>query len=67
MQSNIVTRSLVAAAVGGAVALYAPVGVTPAADVQTNAFQNGEAGFVVSHFAYALAKDAARPAPARMG
>src|SRR5579862_8945066 len=58
MQSNIVTSSLVAAAAGGAVALYAAVGVTPAAEVQTTAFQNGEAGFVVSHFAYALSRDA---------
>ena len=33
------------------------LGATPAVDAQNNV-QNGQAGFVVSHFAYALSKDA---------
>ncbi len=49
-------RYLGTAAIG--IALFAPGGAASAADVQTNVFQNGEAGFIVSHIAYALSKDA---------
>jgi hypothetical protein len=34
------------------------LGVVSAADAPGSAFQNGEAGFIVSHIAYALSKDA---------
>jgi hypothetical protein len=34
------------------------LGATPSVDVQSNVFQNGQAGFVVSHIAYGLSKDA---------
>jgi len=47
-----------ALAVAAGITLLALAGATPAADVQTSVFQNGQAGFVVSHFAYALSKDA---------
>jgi hypothetical protein len=43
------------AAVGG---IAFALGAAQAADVPTNVFQNGEAGFIVSHIAYALSKDA---------
>ena len=48
-----VMRYLGAAAAIGGCALF-----SPASDAQTNVFQNGQAGFVVSHIAYALSKDA---------
>jgi hypothetical protein len=53
-------RSLGAAAVAAVsvIALFAIGRATPAADVPTNVFQNGQAGFIVSHIAYALSKDA---------
>jgi hypothetical protein len=48
-----------AATVVCAVALVARSdGAAPAADVQTSVFQDGKAGFVVSHIAYALSRDA---------
>jgi hypothetical protein len=56
-----VTRYLGAAAFVGGIALFALGSATPAADVsevQSNVFQNGQAGFVVSHIAFALSKDA---------
>jgi hypothetical protein len=50
-------RILSTSAVVGGIALFA-LNVASAADVQSNVFQNGEAGFIVSHIAYALSKDA---------
>ena len=50
-------RLLGAATFLGGIALSAPGGST-AAEVPSNAFQNGQGGFVVSHIAYALSKDA---------
>ncbi len=50
-------RILSTSAVVGGIALFA-LSAASAADVQTNVFQNGEAGFIVSHIAYALSKDA---------
>jgi hypothetical protein len=44
-------------AVAVGIAAFASV-ATPAAEVQTNVFHDGRAGFVVSHIAYALSKDA---------
>jgi hypothetical protein len=43
-----------------AAAAIAPfaLGAAPAAEPPSNVFQNGEAGFIVSHIAYALSKDA---------
>ena len=56
MDMSSVMRSLCTVAMVSGVALFALSGATPAADVQTNAsqvqtnvFQNGQAGFVVSH------------------
>jgi hypothetical protein len=46
----------VAAVVGGIAALA--LRTTSAADVQGSVFQDGKAGFVVTHIAYALSKDA---------
>jgi hypothetical protein len=57
MLRNSLKRRLVCGVAAGAATLYASVPAL-AADVQVNPFQNGEAGFVVSHFAYALTKDA---------
>jgi hypothetical protein len=54
--SSAMRRLGTSAAVGG-IALFA-LGVAPAADTPANVFQNGEAGFIVSHIAYALSKDA---------
>jgi hypothetical protein len=56
MHANCVIRS-VSAAVAAAMAILA-AGVTGAAGLNANGFQDGNAGFVVSHFAYALSKDA---------
>lgn len=47
-----------AAVLAGAIGLYSLHGVTRAAEVQTNVFQDGKAAFVVSHIAYALGRDA---------
>jgi hypothetical protein len=61
MRVSLMMRSLRAAAMVGGIALFALGGATPAADVsqvQTNVFQNGQAGFIVSHIAFALSKDA---------
>ena len=61
MSVNAAMRDLAAATLMGGMALCALTGAAPAADVQsatTNVFHNGEAGFVVSHIAYALSKDA---------
>ena len=55
---NCVMRNPLAVAAVAGIALCAPLGVTPAAEVQINPYPNGEAGFVVSHIAYALSKDA---------
>jgi hypothetical protein len=51
-------RSVGARAAVVVVTLFAIVGATPAADVQTNVFQDGQVGFIVSRIAYALSKDA---------
>jgi hypothetical protein len=53
-----VMRYLSAAALVAGIALFAHAGAAPAADVPTTVFQNGQAGFVVSHIAFALSKDA---------
>jgi hypothetical protein len=58
MSGSSAMRYLGTAAVFGGLALFSLSDVTPAADVQTNVLQNGQAGFVVSHIAYALSKDA---------
>jgi hypothetical protein len=50
-------RLLGASAVAGGIAVCA-LGAASAGDAPTNVFQNGEAGFIVSHIAYALSKDA---------
>jgi hypothetical protein len=50
-------RYLRAGAVAGGMALWLQSAV-PAAEAPTPVFQNGEAGFIVSHIAYALSKDA---------
>jgi hypothetical protein len=50
-------RHLSTFAVAGGIALFAQ-GAMPTADAPSNVFQNGEAGFIVSHIAYALGKDA---------
>jgi hypothetical protein len=51
-------RYLGAVAMFSGMALFALAGATPAADSQSNARLNGQVGFVVSHIAYALSKDA---------
>ena len=43
---------------GTAAMLFALDGTSPAADSRSNASQNGQMGFVVSHIKYALSKDA---------
>jgi hypothetical protein len=45
-------------AAGCGIAAFALGGVARAAGLSDGAFQNGQAGFVVSHIAYALSKDA---------
>jgi hypothetical protein len=45
-------------AAGCGIAVFALGGVARAAGLSDGAFQNGQAGFVISHFAYALSKDA---------
>jgi hypothetical protein len=51
-------RRLRTAVVCAAFTLGALAGVAAAAETPDGVFQNGQAGFVVSHIAYALAKDA---------
>jgi hypothetical protein len=46
------------AALAGGIVAFALAGAASAADVAGNVFQDGKAGFVVSHIAYALSKDA---------
>ena len=61
MRVNSKMQFLITAAVVGGMAIFSLLslgGATPAADVQTSVSQNGQAGFVVSHIAYALSKDA---------
>jgi hypothetical protein len=57
MRVNSMMQFLGAAAVVGAIASFIP-GATPATEAPANPFQDGKAGFVVSHIAYALSKDA---------
>jgi len=58
MQVTLVMRFLGTAAILAAIAPYASGAPTPAAEIPAQAFQNGQGGFVVSHIAYALSKDA---------
>jgi hypothetical protein len=61
MRGNSAMRYLGVAAVVDGIAFFSLFllgGAAPAADIQTNVFQDGQAGFVVSHIAYALSKDA---------
>jgi hypothetical protein len=58
MRVSCSTLGSCAAAIVSGMALFALGDAALAADVQTGVFQNGQAGFVVSHIAYALSKDA---------
>jgi hypothetical protein len=71
MHTSSATRYLAAAALIGGIAMVTMVGISPAAEVSPkaadisskpaeipNVFQDGKAGFVVSHIAYALSHDA---------
>ena len=42
----------------GAITLLTLVGAAPAADIQNTSFNHGQAGFIISHIAFALSKDA---------
>jgi hypothetical protein len=59
---NFAMRYLGGAARAGGIAAVAlsavAAGAASGADAPSNVFQNGEAGFIVSHIAYALSKDA---------
>ena len=57
MRVSSAMRYLSVAAVMGVIAALA-LRTAPAADVQTSVFQDGKAGFVITHIAYALSKDA---------
>src|ERR1700722_14798521 len=63
MQTFSMRRNRNTAAMAGGISLLTLMAAASAADVQSspsqsNVFQNGQAGFVVSHIAYALSKDA---------
>src|SRR6516225_5397627 len=56
MSMSSAMRFLSTSAAAGGIALFA-LSAAQAADLPAN-FQNGEVGFIVSHIAYALSKDA---------
>jgi len=58
-------RGVSTQSLAGAIALFAVHGVAQAADTQSNVFQDGKAGFVVSHTRWDLMR--ANRVPVRTG